>query len=243
MKKVGVDMDCVTEYGTLDEAKFNILNNNNSNVFIVKDEYKKMDLEKILNGYESLVDYTVLTVKEAKGLEFKEIFVIDCEMSSNEKYIAYTRALAKLNVIKYMPLNKNHKNLIINGKEEDEDIDKSEGFEKNNSNGIKNEKLSGPNSERILNLLPKKYHKLCFEINCSGLLDDECVMVPYLGKVKKITNEKTVQCFIVMMNKQGEMVNISVSLDMNNKIIFIPKKVYNSYSTALKEASELRIIR
>lgn len=52
---------------------------------------------------EDLRDYTVYTVKSVKGLEFKEVFVFDRDMCDNEKYIAYSRALAKLNVISSLP--------------------------------------------------------------------------------------------------------------------------------------------
>ena len=44
------------------------------------------------------------TVKTVKGLEFKEVFVLTRGMTNNEKYISYTRALAKLNVINYLPI-------------------------------------------------------------------------------------------------------------------------------------------
>ena len=41
----------------------------------------------------------VLTVKQAKGLEYDSVFVYDKNLSRNEKYIAYTRALSELYIV------------------------------------------------------------------------------------------------------------------------------------------------
>ena len=43
-----------------------------------------------LNGYE------VFSVGEVKGMEFETVFVIPNEMTDNELYVSYTRALNKL---------------------------------------------------------------------------------------------------------------------------------------------------
>ena len=42
----------------------------------------------------------VLAVEEVKGIEFNSVYVIEKGMTKNEKYIAYTRALDKLVVVK-----------------------------------------------------------------------------------------------------------------------------------------------
>lgn len=42
----------------------------------------------------------ILTVYESKGLEFSSVAVVDGDLSPNEKYIAYTRALKELAVVK-----------------------------------------------------------------------------------------------------------------------------------------------
>ena len=42
--------------------------------------------------------WNVLTVTQAKGLEFGTAFVISGSMNDNEKYIVYTRALDELYV-------------------------------------------------------------------------------------------------------------------------------------------------
>ena len=102
MQKIGVDMEPVGEYKTIDDAIKNCPDICSGAVFVVKDEYAEEDLKHELAG-KDLRDYTVYTVKSVKGLEFKEIFVFDRGMCDNEKYIAYSRALAKLNVISSLP--------------------------------------------------------------------------------------------------------------------------------------------
>ena len=75
---------------------------------IVKDNDTRKKLKKVLSGrVRNISDvsethsinnskWNILTVIETKGLEFKEVIVFDNNMSKNEKYITYTRALDKL---------------------------------------------------------------------------------------------------------------------------------------------------
>lgn len=67
-------------------------------------------------------EHTIITVKEAKGLELKEVIVIDCQMNDNEKYVAYTRALVKLSIIKSIPIKTLHRSLVVDGDDDDESI-------------------------------------------------------------------------------------------------------------------------
>ena len=123
MKKIGVDMEPVSEYSTLDDAMVSRRQSQslvNNAIFIVKDEYARQDLQMLLSTINnvSFDSYEILTVIESKGLEFKEIFVIDRGMTDNERYIAFTRALVKLNVIKELPETTDHtQSLIVQGEE------------------------------------------------------------------------------------------------------------------------------
>lgn len=122
MKKVAVDMENVDEYNSLEnliKAKKLDINDYDSMQFIVKDEYKAADLLatfKNLYGkiYQKL-KLNIKTVKAVKGLEFKEVYVFDTDMTNNERYIAYTRALKKLTVMKTLPKLTEHNSLIQNG--------------------------------------------------------------------------------------------------------------------------------
>lgn len=50
-------------------------------------------------GKISKTKINVMTVYESKGLEFSAVVVVDCDMTDNEKYIAYTRALYALAIV------------------------------------------------------------------------------------------------------------------------------------------------
>ena len=118
MQKVGVDMEDVSEFKDIEAALNRSKTIMKDSVFIVKDEYSKSDLEQLLKE-NNIIGYEIYTVKEVKGLEFKEVFVFDSEMFLNEKYIAFTRALIKLNVIKFLPKKSgNEKKLIIQGEDQ-----------------------------------------------------------------------------------------------------------------------------
>ena len=51
-------------------------------------------------GNISKTRINLMTVYESKGLEFTAVAVADADMSDNEKYIAYTRALKELAVVR-----------------------------------------------------------------------------------------------------------------------------------------------
>ncbi len=63
------------------------------------------ELSKLLTGYNVSWDkiddakISVITVEEAKGIEFDNVVVITSQMSPNEKYISFTRALDELVVV------------------------------------------------------------------------------------------------------------------------------------------------
>lgn len=51
-------------------------------------------------GKISKTKINIMTVYESKGLEFTAVAVADSDMTENEKYIAYTRALKQLALIR-----------------------------------------------------------------------------------------------------------------------------------------------
>lgn len=51
-------------------------------------------------GRISKTNINIMTVYESKGLEFTSVAVADADMTENEKYIAYTRALKNLAIIR-----------------------------------------------------------------------------------------------------------------------------------------------
>ncbi len=66
-----------------------------------KDEYMRKSYNDIaLKGRVSRSKINIMTVYESKGLEFTSVAVVEEGMSASERYIAYTRALNELAVIK-----------------------------------------------------------------------------------------------------------------------------------------------
>lgn len=89
MKPVGVSMQPVKEFKAIDDVfKCDL----EELVFIVKDEYAVENLVELLKQ-KNILDYKVFAVKEVKGLEFKQVVVLDGDMTVNEKYIAYTKSV------------------------------------------------------------------------------------------------------------------------------------------------------
>ena len=66
-----------------------------------KEEYARKSYNDVgQKGKISRSKINILTVYESKGLEFTSVVVVDDGMSDAEKYIAYTRALNELAVVK-----------------------------------------------------------------------------------------------------------------------------------------------
>ena len=55
------------------------------------------DLEKIIPIDSEYTFYN--TISQVKGIEFDSVIVFDNDMTENEKYIAYTRALNELYIV------------------------------------------------------------------------------------------------------------------------------------------------
>ena len=118
MKEIGVDLEKVTLFENWDQYTNKYKGKTSGRTFVVKDEYYKKDLISLLDN-SRVDDYQIYTVSEVKGLEFKEVFVIEAGMTNNEKYISYTRALIKLFIISSIPSIANRcDSLIIQGEED-----------------------------------------------------------------------------------------------------------------------------
>lgn len=118
MEKIGVDMDKVEECLNIETALCGHCIPNDV-AFVVKNDLAADDLKIALEG-APLTGYKIYTVKDVKGLEFNHVVVVDRQMNANERYIAYTRALAKLTVVHDMPAVSDPQiSRIIEGQEDD----------------------------------------------------------------------------------------------------------------------------
>lgn len=120
MRAIGVEQEDVSFYKNLDEAIHEKGAGHNW-IFIVKDEYAFDDFTDLVKSV-GLTKFDVYTVKAVKGLEFKEVFVFEQGMTINERYIAYTRALSKLNIIGSLPTSKSERpTKIVQGEDTDDE--------------------------------------------------------------------------------------------------------------------------
>lgn len=84
---------------------------------------KKMDAvvitnnEQIISKINKKSKIRVFTIKEVKGLEFKNAIVIDDNLDNNSKYIAYTRTLSDLLI--YRNLEKEKEEIMLEAIEKD----------------------------------------------------------------------------------------------------------------------------
>lgn len=97
-RTIGLHGDEVKVLGRGWEAEFiNLLNSEKDRRIAII--YKNEAIKNSLNIPENLSKYCY-TVIDAKGLEFENVFVVEKGMTDNERYIAYSRALNQLYVIR-----------------------------------------------------------------------------------------------------------------------------------------------
>lgn len=111
VKETGVDGVKVREIPRSDlEAELNELKPSTERIAILMSrgnpKKKYLKSEKISPQISSCMDeslekghISLMYVDEVKGIEFDQVFVIPDQMTQNEKYIAYTRALSELIIV------------------------------------------------------------------------------------------------------------------------------------------------
>ncbi len=104
MQSIGFDGDAVEEIEPRGVTKY-FADKNGLCAVITSESNLEKYARKAYNvlrvtGRISKTKINLMTVYESKGLEFTAVAVADADMTENEKYIAYTRALKNLAVIK-----------------------------------------------------------------------------------------------------------------------------------------------
>ena len=123
MKKVGVDMHNVEELESIESLIKSKRSSIKEYTFIVKNEHSVEDLKTMFSQH-FVENNSIFTVKDVKGVEFRDVYVIDRDMSANEKYISYTRALSQLHIIHNMPYTTSQaKSFIIAGEDTPDSLD------------------------------------------------------------------------------------------------------------------------
>jgi len=81
--------------------KFQLLLKNRTAIITNNKKVLSQDIIELCSSeVVTITKVSLLSVRQAKGLEFDSVFVIDGSMSKNERYIAYSRALSELYIVK-----------------------------------------------------------------------------------------------------------------------------------------------
>ena len=233
MTKIGIDLQKVNEFDEISSA-VRKMKGNDVHVCIVKDEYIKKDLLESLNRCD-LMNFVIYTVKEAKGLEFKEVFVFEQDMTVNEKYISFTRPLSTLNVVKKYESIIKRKNLIVEGEDTLDEID-NENFDTNSVTVSKEDNeivIKNKDINDILDFIPIDVRDKCFKIELYGELEGEYIVIPYKKKLKKYTSKK-LDLMYILIEKNNREVRVMVSPDSEIKVLYVSQDVWDAHIKEVK---------
>ena len=238
MAKVGVDADVVREFDDVKNAVENDKKDSEAKIFIVKDEYAEQDLRVALKMTD-VDEYSIYTVKMAKGLEFKKVYVVDANMSDNEKYISYTRALSQLYVIKTLPeLADRNKKLILQGDSEaGEDItgDKTVTIDVSKMDG--SSLLSGylDNEGKNMQETILKLHEewLASEGFMNHVIDEHIKLIKNIAATYKLKTQK--DFFMVLDEEQVSEIFYELPLSYQTGKYKVTVKYYRAFLDNLKK--------
>lgn len=80
-------------------VRIQLILNNRTAVITNNPEEVPDKVKELCVNYPSRNKAALLSVREAKGLEFDSVFVFDAYMTNSQKYISYTRALSELYIV------------------------------------------------------------------------------------------------------------------------------------------------
>ena len=92
------------------------------------------------------------------------------------------------------------------------------------------------------NLVPKELRKGMVDLPVHGAINGWCYLVPYTGKLKTHTIEKTAVMFVPQM-RNGQEKMVSVSVVEKDRIIYIAKDMFNLYEKGLSEPEGIELRR
>lgn len=153
--------------------------------------------------------YNVIPISKAKGLEFEKVIVVQQGMSDNEFYVACTRAISELYVIKS---GKDSSTILLNDStlSVKEIVEEEESY----SEAVQEEK----------NLVESQV------IDLQGY-----ELIPYEGKLKKYTGMKRVPATHIMVNADGKQKSIPICYIKEQKQAYVQNATYNKHKKELDE--------
>ena len=92
------------------------------------------------------------------------------------------------------------------------------------------------------NLIPKELRKGAIDLPVRGAINGWCYLVPYTGKLKIHTIKKTVGMFVPQM-RNGQEKMVSVSVVVEDRIIYMAKDIFKLYEKGLSEPEGIELRR
>lgn len=166
------------------------------------------DRKEILRGI-----YNVIPVTMTKGLEFEKVIVVQRGMDKNQFYVACTRAISEL----YVVSDENRDSSCLDDYEEtyDEVVESVITIES------KDEQKESASLKDVL------------EISKSTADTQQYKLVPYCGKLKKITGMKHVPTMHISVNSANREKKIPVCYLVDKRCVYIQENTYKKYEKEL----------
>ena len=170
------------------------------------------ETKEILRGI-----YNVIPVTMTKGLEFEKVIVVQRGMDKNQFYVACTRAISELYVVSYDRAIKPYT----------ESGSKTVNSEENLA--LKENTIKQETQENDFESVQKSVAQFD-EINIQSYK-----LVPYNGKLKKITGMKNVPTIHILINTVNGEKSIPVCYLVDTGCAYIPEATYKKYEKELLE--------
>jgi hypothetical protein len=148
--------------------------------------------------------YNIVPLEAAKGLEFEKVIVINDGMSSNELYVACTRAISELYVVNYHDLQ-----------QEDEKTDKNDKLPKIE---IPAESESGNHVDKPAIISEKTDSRW-----------KSYTLVPYTGKLVDTANARNVPAEAVQFVRNGKKKTVHFNYIEAKKEAYVARETYDIY--------------
>ncbi len=117
-----------------------------------------------------------------------------------------------------------------------------EDFQRLSIPEIKEEKKYTDSSELDLEKIPKPLLKDAIDLTVRGALNGWFYLAPYEGKIRAYTDNKLVTMY-VLLKREGIQKKIGVSVDIEDRIIYISKDMFKLYEQGLSEFEGIELIK
>lgn len=167
------------------------------------------DSKVILRGM-----YNVIPVTMTKGLEFEKAIVVQCGMDKNQFYVACTRAISELYVV---------------SDEKQHMLYSSDDYDEMCHETVEDVIVIESKDEQKV----RESNKDTLEVLENTVDVQQYKLVPYSGKLKKITTMKHIPTIHISINSANGEKKIPVCYFVDERCAYIPEATYKKYENVL----------